>query len=187
MDKILFINSCVRENSRTLELAKYVLNKLKGEINEVNLYNENLKPVDRDMLLKRDELIISENFSDTMFNYARDFANSDIIVVAAPYWDLSFPSILKVYFEHITVCGVTFCYENCIPKGLCKAKKLIYVTTAGGYIYKNLGFDYVKALSIDLYGINNALLFKAEGLDIEGFDVDSILKKAKEEIDKILK
>ncbi len=31
-----------------------------------------------------------------MFLYAKDFAESDIIVIAAPYWDLSFPSILKV-------------------------------------------------------------------------------------------
>ena len=37
MDKILFINACVREESRTLALAKEVLSRLEGNIEEVNL------------------------------------------------------------------------------------------------------------------------------------------------------
>ena len=37
MDKILFINACIRENSRTLELAKYVLDKIGKEVEEVKI------------------------------------------------------------------------------------------------------------------------------------------------------
>ena len=42
MDKILYINSCVREESRTNKLAKYLLDKLNGNIEEVNLNKENI-------------------------------------------------------------------------------------------------------------------------------------------------
>ena len=36
MEKILFINACVRENSRTLELARCILDKLNGEMHSMN-------------------------------------------------------------------------------------------------------------------------------------------------------
>lgn len=183
MEKVLFINSCVRENSRTLELAKHVLEKLTGDICEVNLEREYLKPLDGNMLKKRDRLVSEGNFCDPMFDYAKDFAQASTIVIAAPYWDLSFPALLKIYIEQITVCGVTFCYKKGIPEGMCRAKRLIYVTTAGGVIYDNLGFEYVKTLVQKLYGIDKVLFFKAENLDIKGNDVTDIMDKAKNEID----
>ena len=35
-----------------------------------------------------------------------------VIVIAAPYWDLSFPAVLKTYLEQINVLGVTFDYSD---------------------------------------------------------------------------
>ena len=63
MKKILFINSCIRPNSRTLLLAKEVLKRLDGEIEELNLCNENLRPLDWSQLEKRDRLIMHKDFS----------------------------------------------------------------------------------------------------------------------------
>lgn len=37
MKNILFVNACVRLESRPLKLAKYVLEKLNGRVMEVNL------------------------------------------------------------------------------------------------------------------------------------------------------
>ena len=34
---ILYINACVRKDSRTNELAQYTLKKLQGDIKEINL------------------------------------------------------------------------------------------------------------------------------------------------------
>ena len=115
---------------------------------------------------------------------ACQFAEADIIVVAAPYWDLSFPAILKAYFEQINVLGLTFEYtEDGFPRGLCKAKKLIYVTTAGGPIISDeFGYGYVKALAQNFYGISNVCQVKAEGLDVIGADEEGILNKALEGI-----
>ena len=40
-DQILFINACVRPESRTAELTRHPLDRLDGEITEVDLYKEN--------------------------------------------------------------------------------------------------------------------------------------------------
>lgn len=182
MDRILFINSCVREKSRTFELAKSVLENLNGKIQEVNLNNEKVEALTKYSLEKREKLIRERDFLDDIFKYARDFASSDVIVVAAPYWDLSFPALLKNYFEQIAVCGITFKYDKGRPVSLCRAKKLIYVTTSGGPIFANLGFEYIKAVAENLFGINDVICFSAEGLDIENADVNKIVENAKKEI-----
>lgn len=187
MEKILFVNACVRENSRTLDIAKIVLEKLNNAYTEVNLQKTDLKPLNRESLDIREKLILQGDFSDTMFSLAKDFAAADEIVIAAPYWDLAFPALLKIYLEQITVSGITFRYAKGVPQGLCRAKRLIYVTTAGGIIYDNFGFEYVKALAQKIYGIGEVLFFKAENLDIDGNDVKDILQRAKSDAEKILR
>ena len=118
-----------------------------------------------------------------MFRWARQFSEADVIVLAAPYWDLMFPAKVRAYLEEVTVAGITFQYnEDGIPQGLCKAKRLIYVTTAGGPIIYNFGFEYVKALAQGFFGISDVRMFKAEGLDIQGADVNQIMERAKNEI-----
>ena len=185
--KILFVNACVRENSRTLDIAKIALEKLNNAYTEVNLQKTDLKPLNRESLDIREKLILQGDFSDTMFSLAKDFAAADKIVIAAPYWDLAFPALLKIYLEQITVSGITFRYAKGVPQGLCRAKRLIYVTTAGGIIYDNFGFVYVKALAQKIYGIGEVLFFKAENLDIDGNDVNNILRMAKSDAEKILR
>lgn len=182
MDNILYINACCTEGSRTEELAQHLLSKLNGNVQCINLHEENIRPLDAKLLGERESLLKSSKTDDEMFSLARQFSSADAIVIAAPYWDLMFPSVLKVYLENICVCGITFRYsEKGAPISLCKADKLYYVTTSGGFIGENnFGFDYVKALANIFFGISNVSFFSAEGLDIVGADVDKILQKAKE-------
>lgn len=186
MKKILYINACCKEGSRTNELAQHLLGSLDGEVQSANLYDENIVPIDAKRLSERDSLLKDGKTDDESLSLARQFASADTIVIAAPYWDLMFPSVLKVYLENITVCGITFRYsEKGIPQSLCKAENLFYVTTAGGFIgQNNFGFDYVKALASGFFGISNVKFFSAEGLDIYGADVAGIMEKAKENITK---
>ena len=179
-DKILFINACVRPKSRTAELSRHLLNRLNGEITEVNLYKEDLLPLCNKGIEKR----AMHDISGEEFEYAKQFASTDTIVIAAPFWDLSFPAVLKLYFENVTVSGITFEYsENGRPVSKCRAKKLYYITTSGGHIgNNNFGFDYVKALAENFFGINDISFYSAEGLDIFGADVKSIMDEAKERI-----
>lgn len=180
---ILFVNGCVREHSRTLELAKAVLAREMGDIQEVRLYPDGPEGLTADRLSQRDRLLLDGNYDHPMFCWANQFARADTIVIAAPYWDLMFPAKVRAYLEEITVSGITFQYgEDGIPQGLCKADRLIYVTTAGGPVTQNFGYDYVAALARTFYGISDVRLVQAEGLDIWGADPDAILENAKKEI-----
>ena len=72
----LYINCCARKESRTNRLAKVVLQKLGEDFTELNLYEENLRPLDLGKLNHRTELIEREDFSDKMFDCAKQFANA---------------------------------------------------------------------------------------------------------------
>lgn len=66
------------------------------------------------------------------------------------------------------------------PVGLCAAKCLTYITTAGGYFFpEEYGAGYVKALAQSFYGIPEFRLIKVTGLDIIGADVDAIISSVK--------
>ena len=181
---ILYVNACVRKESRTKRLADRLLEKLNGTVEEVRLDSISFPTVDRDFLIHRDELIAAGDFDNPLFALARQFAASDVIVVAAPYYDLSFPASLKQYLEQINVVGITFRYSEAgVPVPLCKAKRMYYVTTAGGnYVPDEFGFGYVKALAEGYYGIKDVELIKAVGLDIVGADVEGIMKEAEDRI-----
>ena len=175
---ILWINACVRKNSRTLVLAKHVMKDMDGEITEVNLNLEHIEPLSTELLEKRESLIKDGKLDDPMFTYAKQFAMADEIVIAAPFWDLSFPAKLKIYFEQITVAGVTFQYVNGRPFGLCKAKRLTYVTTSGGPIFDDFGYTYVKTLAQKFYGIQETRAIRAMNLDVDMISPEEMLEKA---------
>ncbi|MCR4907829.1 MAG: NAD(P)H-dependent oxidoreductase [Lachnospiraceae bacterium] len=182
---VLFVNACVRTDSRTRMIAERVLEKLEDEIKEVRLSEVEFPKTDERFLKYRDECISSGNYGDPYFDYARQFAIADTIVIAAPYWDLSFPAVLKQYIEHINVLGITFEYTaEGFPKGLCRAKKLYYVMTAGGsYVPEEFGFGYIAALAHNFYGIDDVELIKATGLDIYGADTEAIIDECIAEVD----
>ena len=175
---ILYINCCARQESRTHRLAKAVLQKLGGEYTELKLYKENLRPLDSKSLNRRTELIERGDYSDKMFDYAKQFASADTIVISAPYWDLSFPAPLKTYIENIYVTGIVSAYnEKGMPVGLCGANELYYVTTAGGPYDPTFSYGYIESLAKNFFGIAQTRLVKAEMLDIDGSDADEILNR----------
>lgn len=188
MPTLLFINACVRgEDSRTLALAQRLLERIREansldmtfQIEEIRLSTEHMLPLNYERLKRREELLAAGQTNDTMFDYANAVANADMLVIAAPYWDMSFPAVLKIFFELASVVGITFTYaEDGTPVGLAHAQDMYYVTTSGAYIGNcNFGFDYADALC-RLYGVKNTHFVCAEGLDAEGADVAAILEKA---------
>ena len=181
---ILFINACVRKASRTRRLAECLLSGRNEPYEEVRLENAAFPAADEGFLEKRDRLIQNRDFGHPMFALARQFAAASEIVIAAPYWDLSFPAALKQYFEQINVLGITFVYTpEGVPAGLCKANRLTYITTAGGMFFpEEYGPGYVRALAQNFYGIPEFRLIKALGLDIDGADAEGILRAAEAEI-----
>ena len=182
--KYLVIDATTRDNSRTKKLYKEYLKRLNGDINIINLYDLNIKPLNKNDIIKRDNLLLSNNYNDPMLALANDFVTYDEIIIAAPYWDLSFPSILKVYFENISVVGITFHYENGLPKGLAKAKRFIYFSTCGGPIFNHhLGYEYTKEL-LGMFGIHESYNCYIDSLDVDPNKEEELLNSG---INRILK
>ena len=194
--KLLFVNACIRgEKSRTFELCQDYLKKFGDakegqdwEIEEINLNEMEIKPLDNEELTKRDELLKVGNTDDPMFDLAKQLIQADHILIGAPYWDFSFPAKLKIYLERCSVTGVTFVYSpEGNPEGKCRANEVIYLTTAGSPIGEyNLGYDYVKGLC-SLFGIDKKYFASAEGIDIIGNDVKKIMDEAKAQITTIIR
>lgn len=116
---VLFVNACVRaEHSRTLRLANVLLKHLNEPYTELILSDIVFQPVDYAYIQTRDLLLSEGDYSNPTFDLARQFAAADTIVIAAPFWDLSFPAMLKQYFEQINAIGITFKYteEVCMLK-----------------------------------------------------------------------
>lgn len=184
MEQILFINACIRPESRTLHLARHLLGKLDGDIQEVTLENEKIPALTGKSLALRQELLASQQFDDPMLRYANQFRQADIIVIAAPYYDLSFSSCLKNYLEAIACVGLTFYYdEQEVAQTLCRAKKLYYVSTGGGELKKQFGFEYVKAMVHEFFHIPEVVGFFAEKLDLVASDADTIMEQAIADMD----
>lgn len=185
MKTLLYVDACVnRETSRTERLAQALLGRLlqqgEWELEAVVLEEEDLHPLDGQMVLERSACVESSDFSHPVFTYAKQFARADTVVFAAPYWDFSFPAMLKTYLELLCAQGVTFNYSpEGIPTGLVKAAKAYYVTTVGGYAGQyDYGLDQVKALCQLYFGIKDVRSFRAEGLDIVTNDAGAIMADA---------
>lgn len=186
MANLLYVNACVRRDvaSRTNRLAQaYLRLRLENQpcnVNTVVLEDVGMAPLLGQGLAEREEAIQKRDFSGASFELARAFAAADEVVIAAPYWDMSFPALLKLYIEQLCVNQLTFCYgETGKPQGLVNVKKVAYITTSGGYIGNaNFGFDYLKGVFSTLFGITDISFFSAEGLDVYGNNPEQILNDA---------
>lgn len=180
---ILYVKCCPRSDSRTDKLANALLETLDDYYEVLDIVQENLLPLDRDTLVMREAFIEQSNYSYPIFDYAKQFAFADTIVIAAPYWDLSFPAALKSYIENIYVTGLVSKYnENGAPTGLCKANKLYYVTTSGGPYNPDFSYGYIDKLATEYFGIDETELIYVDMLDIDGFDANKILEDKIKEI-----
>lgn len=187
MKKALFIDCCLRKGSNTKKLADVFLEELKGyDVKHLVLENEDLKPLVGKFYEEREELLARGDRDHPRFKYAHEFAEADLIIVAAPFWDLCFPSIFKIYVENVCVDHITFNSTVQGLTGLCKAKNLVYLVTRGG-IYNDqneLAIPFFKEMC-KFFGIENLHCISADGMNVEGFDANKSLEDAKEKARKL--
>jgi FMN-dependent NADH-azoreductase len=183
--RLLYINACVRKDSRTDRIARKLVGDLigSGTAEEIRLDSAGLLPLNEERLQERTELIGKRAWDSPVFRYARQFADADVIVIAAPYWDGSFPAVLKLYLENIYVTGIVSHYsDDGRPCGMCRAGKLYYVTTAGGPYRPDYSYDYLRDLAVNCFGIPETELIKAEMLDVQGYDAKAIVDRTIKEL-----
>lgn len=181
---VLFVNACVRgADSRTLLLARVFLDALKKEIPDLYIAEQNLSamglsPIDANTLAKRENLCDAHAWHDTFLAPALDFQQADVVIIAAPYWDMSFPSMLKIWVEHMYVRNLTFRYINDQSVGLCRGREAVFLTTAGSPIgLHDWGTGYIRDV-MQVLGIPGFTDIKAEALDLAGRDVQAIMDAA---------
>ena len=184
MPQGLFVNACPRgEESRTLHLARVFLEALCDQcpslmMTEHDLTQMNLQSVDMTTLQMKEALCDRRAWDHPYLAPALAFQQADVVIIAAPYWDLSFPSILKVWVENVYVRNLTFRYENDKPIGLCRGRESVYITTAGSPIGDNdWGANYMQAVLTTL-GIPRFTSLRAEALDLESSDCGAIMERA---------
>ena len=185
--KILMINGCVRgDKSRSWKLAEAFLNEMKRnapadmQYEQLDLPAMDFKPLVGEFFEAREELLAAGKREHERFRYAHQFAEADLLLIAAPFWDLSIPAIVKLYIENISVEGITFGCDATGMHGLCKAKECIFFTTSGS-VYGDgeleHGASYLRALC-KMFGIGKFTCICAEGIDAFPDKQDAIMKQA---------
>lgn len=166
MESLVVINACMREESRTQKILDGLLGVLgkKYNIEIIDLSTLNISWIGEKDLKDRDNGYVPEEF----VSMSKKVANADRLVIAAPFWDMSFPSVLKVFFENISLFNITFTSNQTECTGLCKAKKVLYITTRGMNIKTGDPLEqatpYIKALS-KLWGLGELYVVSAQNMD----------------------
>lgn len=164
MSKILYIKANPKSDSEsnTFRLANEFINEYKkihpeDEIITIDLYKENIRPLDGKM--------INEMFSGGKgepYEHAQLFASADKYIIAAPMWNLSIPAMLKAYFDYVSYVGISFKYTENGPVGLLadKSRKAIHIVTRGGAYSEGpganfeLGDKYIRTI-LGFFGITD--------------------------------
>lgn len=187
MAELLFVNACVRgADSRTLHLAQVFLRTLQEALPQVHMTCHDLPqmglvPIDASTLQCKERLCDERAWNAPLLAHARQFQQADAVIIAAPYWDMSFPSMLKVWVEHMYVRELTFKYVNDQSVGLCKGREAVYITTAGSPIGEHdWGTRYIRDV-MNVLGIPGFTAIKAEALDLAGRDVQAIMAQAEKQ------
>jgi FMN-dependent NADH-azoreductase len=186
MTRALYIDCCIRgEQSRTKRLAEAFLSAYAAredvELNRLTLMDEPVIPFQNGFFWQREQLLATGELDHPRFRYAHAFQQADRIIIAAPFWDLSFPALLKVYIENLCVQGITFdCNEENGCFGVCRAEKMLFLTTRGGALEgspMDNGTKYLADMA-KFFGIASFDYIAADALDMGLEPVETILGRA---------
>jgi FMN-dependent NADH-azoreductase len=131
MNKLVVINACVRgADSRTLRIAEPIIRALAARYDIIRYDLPEMEGV-----VPLTPVSFAERGAGEIPGWAAEaagnIAGADRILIAAPFWDMSFPAVLKAFFEQTSLYNVTFTDTGRTCVGLCKAPKVLYITTRG--------------------------------------------------------
>ena len=165
--KLVIINACVREGeSRTLRIAEPIIAVLskRYELIRYDLPPMRIDPLNPVLYGQRSRGEVPEWAVEA----ATAIAGADRILIAAPFWDMSFPAVLKCFFEQTSLFDITFTDNGQTCVGLCKAPKVLYVTTRGMDIptgdRREQATPYLRALG-SLWNLGRLTTISAQNMD----------------------
>jgi len=99
----------------------------------------------------------------------QQFLDADVVVIGAPMYNFSVPSQLKAWIDRLSVVGKTFRYTESGPEGLAGGKRLIVVSSRGGFYEGTPAAaldhqeSYLRAV-FGFFGITDITVIQAEGV-----------------------
>ena len=194
MSKILNIISSPRgEASNSIKLANAIIDKLKEQdpgaavkthdlatqpfphLEEAHL-NAFFTPVEQHTAANKEAIRHSNEA-------IQEIMDADVLVIGAPMYNFSIPSVLKSWFDHIARAGITFKYTANGPEGLITGKKA-YIAVATGGVYSSgdaVAYDfvvpYIKTM-LGFIGITDVTIVRAEGFavaELQGSALDKAI------------
>ena len=166
MKKVFYVDACLRTGSNTRKIADVIIAKLaeRYEVETIRLLENAFPVVNNDILNDRANGIVPDEYVEM----AKKLAAADRLVIAAPFWDMSFPSALKVFLENMSLFNVTFGSNEEECYGLCKAEKVLYITTRGMNVSTGDALEqatpYIKAIG-KLWGLGELHVISAQNMD----------------------
>ena len=167
MKKLVVINACVREaDSRTLRIARPIIEALakRYSIKRYDLPEMDIVPLTPGLYAQRAVGVVPEWAKEA----AQAIADADRILIAAPFWDMSFPAVLKCFFEQTSLFDITFTDNGSSCVGLCRSPKVLYITTRGMDIQTGSPLEqatpYIKAIGT-LWNLGELTTISARNMD----------------------
>ena len=117
----------------------------------------------------------------------RELREADILVIGAPMYNFSVPSILKTWMDHVARAGDTFKYTSTGPVGLLSDTK-VYINASRGGLHKDQTTDGVVPLLksfFSLLGLNDITVIYAEGLNMGEENRGKAFAEARQIIDSV--
>ena len=185
-NKLLFVDCCISQRgaaSRTRALADAFLEAFRKThpdwaVETVDVAALNLTPFTAEELNERDALASVGAWDAPVYDEARRFRAADAVVVAAPYWDLSYPAALRTYMEYISANGLAYHYEADGCHGDCRGQWLVYLTSGGDFEHEDsVGVLHWRQLAA-MFGIPRFDYVFAGGLDIDPAKVPELVEGA---------
>lgn len=103
---------------------------------------------------------------------------ADVIVVGAPMYNFGIPSQLKTWLDALAVAGVTFRFSATGAEGLLGSKRLVIVSSQGGFYRSGTpmaGFEHQESHLRSLFaflGVTNVQVVRADGTKVSA-DADN--------------
>lgn len=185
MTQVLYITAHPHDDTKSYSMAvgKAFLDTYKEvnpdhEIVNVDLYRENIPQIDVDVFSGWGKLQTGNAFDDLsaeektkvgrLSELCEQFIAADKYIFVTPFWNFSFPPVMKAYIDSVAVAGKAFKYTEQGPVGLLTDKKALHIQARGG-IYSEgpaaqfeMGHRYLSVI-MQFFGVPSF-----EGLFVEG-------------------
>lgn len=183
--KVLYITAHPHDETASFSMAagkafieEYKKVNSNDEIVTIDLYKENIPHIDADVFSGWGKLQSGSAFDalsaaeqakvSRLAELSDQFAAADKYVFVTPFWNFSFPPVMKAYLDSVAVAGKAFKYTAEGPIGLLTDKKALHIQARGGFYSEGpaaeleMGHRYLNIM-MNFFGVPSL-----EGIFIEG-------------------